>query len=119
VPEACKEQTDKDGNKVAPSFAGSVELVLPTFDQKYEYLESTGIDIDDKGAVDLGTITKKMRMIRKLVALTKDHYKSVDLKCLKTNAEFKSFDDMTVDDACHSIMIEIAMTLLTGIKLGN
>lgn len=110
IPEGCK------GEK--PEFAGSVELIPVTFDEKFSYLEELGLDVDENGALVKNT-SKQLKAMRNLVKLSEKHYASVSLKKLSTGEEVKSFQEMSIDSDYHMMMIEIANQIIGGIKLGN
>lgn len=111
VPSLCKGE-----DKI---FDGSVEIRLPTFDEKFEYFESLGADVDESGSVDKLSNTSKIKKIRSLVGVSKPHYLAVDLKKLSSGEEFKSFDDLTTEPDAHPILIEVATHLLSGFDLGK
>lgn len=112
VPECCKGDN--------PSFSGEVELRFPTFDEKYELLESSGVEIGDSGEVDVGGKTKaKFALIRKMVSISKPFYVTVALKNLESGEELKSFEDLSADPDAHEILIEIAGRILNGKSLGK
>ena len=100
-------------------FSGEVELRLPTFDEKFEYLEKTGIEFDDGGLVEVGTTPNKIKFIREIVKLSEKHYIRVSLKDLNSNEEFKSFEDLQYCTEAHPLLMEVATALLNGFKLGN
>lgn len=109
IPEVCKGE--------GATFEGSLEIKVPSFDQKYQYIEDAGFELGEDGAVAGGM--KNMKAIRAMVRFSKDHYVNVDLKRKSDGKEFKSFDDMQYDSDCDSILIEVAGKLMHGFKLGN
>lgn len=111
IPEGCKGEN--------PKFSGSVELSPISFDQKFEYLETLGIDVDDDGAVVTGKTGQKLKAVRQLVKASEKHYVSVSLKKLSSGEEITSFEQMSHDDECHLMLIEIANYVIGGIKPGN
>lgn len=111
VPSVCKGDN--------PTFSGFIELRLPTFDEKYEYLETSGISVGESGEINSGNTISQMAVIRKFVKQSAKHYQSVSLKKIATEEAFESFDDMQYDSDCHQILIEVATQLINGFKLGN
>ena len=111
VPSACK------GDDA--TFEGSVTLRLPTFDEKYEYLERIGITIDDEGKVDLGDKKNRLRLMREMVKASSSHYLEVKLKNKATGEELKSFEDMSYEPLAYPILTEVAPQLLNGFSVGN
>lgn len=111
VPSQCKGD--------APEFSGEVEIRLPTFDEKYEYFEASGVEVNEKGEMDIKSTMTKIKLMRGIVKMSAKHYLSVSLKKNATGEEYKSFEDMSVDPDCHPIMIEVGTQLLNGFKLGN
>lgn len=110
VPKNC--QGDK------PTFSGFVELRLPTFDERCEFIESSNVGMTDDGKVDLGDISKRVRMIRQMVKLSEKHYVTVDLTKIATGEQLKSFEDLQYDANANAILIEISEYLIEGL-LGN
>ena len=112
IPKVCK------GDDA--TFAGQLTIVPPTFDQKYEYLENCGLQLKEDGTVDLSQLRMQtFKMIRKMVAASKEHYASVDLLHKATGKKFTSFDEISTCADCEPILIEVATALMTGFKLGN
>lgn len=111
IPEACK------GEK--PEFSGEVVVRPPSFDEKYEYLETSGLDLDDSGNVHMPSGMGKIKLMRNLVKLSQKNYVSVSLKNNATGEEYKSFEDLSSDPDCHNIMVEVASQMLNGFKLGK
>ena len=108
-PKACEGKNKK--------FDGTVTLRMPTFDEKYSYLEQCQFKTDESGQVQDGY--GSISAIRKAVGLAKDHFVKVDLIRVKDGREFKSFDEMSVDNDCHEILIEVAGKILQGFNLGK
>lgn len=100
------------------TWEGSVTLRMPTFDEKFDYLEKIQISVNEDGTVE-GSQNQKLKSIREMVKLSKDHYMEIDLKSKSTKEEIKSFDDMQYVDELHSALVEIAGMMLNGFKLGN
>lgn len=101
------------------TFEGSIELRFPSFDEKFDYLEGMNVQVEDDGSVGMGGTSDRLKMMRKMVAMSAKHYVSVSLKNKSSGEEFKSFEDMTADGDCHGILIEVASKLLQGLKVGN
>jgi hypothetical protein len=111
VPELCKGES--------AMFAGYVELKLPTFDEKYAFLESSGLDLDDAGALVMPNVIGKIKLMRTLVKQSEKSYSAVSLKNLKSGKEFSTYEQMTIDPDCHPILIDVATQLINGLRLGN
>ena len=111
VPTICRGEGAK--------YSGGITLRLPTFDEKFQYLEDTGIELNKDGEVEMGTTSDRMRMIRKMVKLSEKHYIVVELKNNATGEELKSFEDLQYDTDAHAILVEVATQLVSGFKLGN
>ena len=110
VPTVCK------GDNA--TWEGSVTLRMPTFDEKFDYLEKIQISVNEDGTVE-GSQNQKLKSIREMVKLSKDHYIEIDLKSKATKEEIKSFDEMQYVDDLHGALVEIAGMMLNGFKLGN
>lgn len=109
IPTQCKGEDKK--------FEGTVKIKLPSFDQKYLYMEQSGFSVNEKGEFESGI--KQIPAIRKMVSFAKDHIVSVSLKKIPSGVQFKAYDEMIYDGDCDSILIEIAMQLMNGFKVGN
>jgi hypothetical protein len=106
VPSACVEQTNEAGEKIPANFSGSITLRKPTFDERMQLAEESGLDIDDEGKA---TVTKnRFAILRKMVAFSKQFYETTDLKRVDGSEEYKSFDDLSQDAECADILIEAA-----------
>lgn len=110
VPTICKGD--------AATWEGSVTLRLPTFDEKFDYLERLQIKVGEDGTVE-GSQNQKLRSIREMVKLSRDHYQEVDLKCKANGEHVKSFDEMQYLEDLHGALVEIAGMMLNGFKVGN
>lgn len=97
---------------------GSVTLRLPTFDEKFDYIEQLQASVKDTGEIEADQM-QKLRSIRAMVKLSKAHYVEVSLKNKTTGEEVKSFDDMQYCDDLHSVLMEVAGHLVNGFKVGN
>lgn len=106
TPDACK-----PGEK--QSMQGSVIITVPTFDERYGYIEEAGFETNDKGDIEGGV--KNLKAIRKMVQLSQKHYKAVNLKKLD-GVEVKSFEAMVDEPDCDAVLIEVAMQLMNGFK---
>lgn len=110
IPAICKGE--------GATYEGSVTLRLPTFDERFEYVERLQMTVKDDGSLEAKEMNK-LRSVREMVKISKDHYLEVDLKCKATGEVVKSFDDMQYVEELHNSMVEIAGMLLNGFKVGN
>lgn len=111
VPSICKGKAAK--------WEGSVTLRLPTFDERYEYIESLNIKATDEGEIETMTTAKQIASVREMVKVSKKHYVTIDLKHKESGEEIKSFEEMQYVEDLHAVMIELATMLLRGFKVGN
>lgn len=109
VPEAAQGE-----NK---SFDGFIELSTPSYDQRCEYSEAV-VDMFG-GEQESQKTSDKIRVMRKLVAFSKEHYLVVSLKNLSTGEEYKSFDDLSYDGQAVPILQEVAAFIVYGSGLKN
>jgi len=110
VPTVCK------GDNA--TWEGSVTLRLPTFDEKFDYIERLQVTVSEDGTVE-GNQVQKLKSVREMVKISKDHYQEVNLKRKKTGEDVKSFEEMQYIEELHGTMVEIAGMLLNGFKVGN
>lgn len=96
---------------------GTVTIEVPSFDQKYQYMEECNFDVSESG--DIKTSKQQLKAIRKMVALSEKHYNKVNIKRKSDGKEFNSFEDLTYDSDCDSILIEMAGKLMSGFKMGK
>lgn len=111
VPSLCKGKAAK--------WEGSVTLRLPTFDERYEYIEALNVKATEDGTVESMPLSSQLASIREMVKLSQKHYVSIDLKNKETLEEIKSFDDMQYIEDLHVVMIEVATMIIKGFKVGN
>lgn len=114
VPSLCKQE--------GSAWEGHVIMRLPSFDEKMEYIQELGEDIDADGEV--GSVKKespvaKIKQIRKMVAVSAKHYQEVHLKDKTTGLLVQSFDEMQYLEELHSVLIELSGKLVEGFKVGN
>ena len=105
-------QPDEDSG-----FTGHIKLRLPTFYEKFEYLEKCGLNVDEHGEVK----TKGNDMIKATVTMVKmsePHYEEVSLE-KADGSKYDSFESMQYDPDCHQIYMQIAGQLLSGLQPGN
>lgn len=100
------------------TWEGSVTLRLPTFDEKFDYVERLQVHVNEDGTVE-GDQSQKLKSVREMVKMSKAHYVECDLKNKSTGELIKSFDDLQYVEDLHSTMVEIAAMLLNGFKVGN
>jgi len=113
VPSVCKDT--KDGKKKVPAtFSGKIRLRAPTFDEKYQYIEESGLDLDEEGNME--SKGGQLKTIRRLVGFSKKHYEEITLKRISDGVEFKSFEQMEVDSSCDAILIDVGSQLINGFK---
>lgn len=111
IPEVCKGEN--------PTFSGTIILRPPTFDEKYELLEVSGIEIADDNSVKMPSGNSRLRLMRALVKASEKNYVTVSLKRLADGEEMKSFQDLSTAPDCHEILINVATELLHGFKMGK
>lgn len=110
VPAICK------GENAA--WEGCVVLRMPTFDEKFEYVERLQVIVKDDGTVE-GDQISKVKSVREMVKMSKAHYVEIDLKSKSTGEIVKSFEEMQYVEDLHSTMVEVAGLMLNGFKVGN
>lgn len=110
IPSICKVD--------APEWSGYVVMRPLNFDEKYEYLEAMGVEIKDDGSVEKSS-TGLMAKSRNMVRLSEKHYIEVNLTNSATGEKVESFSDMKECPDMFEVLIEMAMKLMTGLKVGN
>lgn len=120
IPKACKDQPATEKKAAQPAtFSGSVTLRKPTFDEKYEYLDISGLEVDAEGnTIDKGP-KENIAAIRRIVKLSIPHYISIDLTCLATGEKLTTIDDLLSCSEADGILIDIGMQIIGGFRLGN
>lgn len=113
IPKQCQE-TVEDGKIIAPTFAGSIKIRVPTFDERYEILEKSGVKVGSKGEIEVGE--NALLILRNTVKISKDFYIAVEIRKLSDGTEYKSFEDMSVDPDCDALLIDVAHALRGGFK---
>ena len=89
-------------------FTGEIVLRAPTFDERCDYLDI----VQDESAKDL-------EKLKALVKKSESHYEKIDLKRKEDGALYESFEDLTTDQDCTHIMIQVATKLIGGFKMGK
>lgn len=110
VPALCKAEGSE--------WTGYVVMRPLNFDEKYDYLEAIGVEVKEDGSVE-GSKTNLMQKSRNMVRMSEKHYVEVSLVNMVTGEEVKSFDDMKQCSDMFDTLIEMAMKLMTGLKVGN
>lgn len=113
VPEALKKEDAK--------LEGSLTLRLPTFDEKFDYIDQSGLELSEDGAIDLKTLKLKdrVKVVRLFVNLSKAHYLKVEMKHKETGEEYTSFEDLSCEPDAEAMLAEVGMQLINGFKLGK
>jgi hypothetical protein len=110
VPSLCKGE-DKKLN-------GYLMLKVPNFSERMDLQ-----DMRSSQSIEDGKIVQEkipvMQMIRKIVAYLKPFFIEIKLSSLDGSKVIASYDEMTEDENCHGILIEIAGQYATGLPLGN
>jgi len=102
----------KDCEGDAAPFEGCIVLTAPTYFERLEYTELSGVEFDETGKPAMkGNMIK---CLRALVEATKKHYVSVNIKRKSDGLKYETFDDLSVDPACGSMITETAYALLGG-----
>lgn len=109
VPKACR------GDKA--KFQGSILLRVPTFDEKYQYIEESGFELEDDGTVRASI--KQIGALRKIAKLAEKHCLKVTLEKLDDKKKISSYQEMTEDPDCEALILELATGLLNQFKPGN
>lgn len=92
-------------------WSGYVMLKPVSFDQRFQYIEESGFDMDlEKG--DIKIDMSLMGPIRKLVKFSSKHYTEVCLK--KGDQKVNSLEDMEYTDELHMVLIEVATKVILG-----
>jgi hypothetical protein len=108
IPKVCK---DEDA-----TFSGSIKLKVPGFDERYQFMEDSGIDVGDDGGIQKKS--GNFAILRKMVKGSQKFYVGVELKKLSDGKEYKSFEELCEDPDCDPILIEIAGQIRSGFNPG-
>ena len=106
VPSICKVENAK--------WSGHVVMRLPSFDEKFELLESLNVK-QNGGEVEVDS--NQIAMIRKMVAASQKFY--VEVSLTDGVETVNSFDDMQYIEDMHQVLAEIAGKMMDGFKVGN
>lgn len=107
-PEACK----KEGTNIK----GYAVMRIPSFDEKYRYIEECGFEINEEAQMKVSM--KQMGAIRRMVTFSKDHYEEIRF-VKRDGTKIESFDQMQFDPDCDEILIEVATQLMNGFRVGK
>lgn len=96
---------------------GTLTIRVPTFQERLKYVEEAKVDLTQREGDDPVTVAaRNTASTRVLVDLSKQHYKSIDLKEKNGDLVFKSFDEMCEDNRCDPILMEIAWLIVQGFR---
>lgn len=109
VPQSCQGENAK--------FEGHVMVLPPSFPQRFEYIEASGFEIDEKG--DIKTSMKQLKALANMFRLAEPHISAVDLKKKSDGTEIKSFEALADDPDCDGINMEIASHMMNGFRLSK
>lgn len=109
VPKQCKESNE---------FSGHVVMRVPMFDERYEIIDQMGLKLDSEtGEVKMEDLNS-FAAIRKMVSASLKFYVGVELKHVD-GREFKTKEDLLSDPDCDGILIDVAMNISRGFKVGK
>lgn len=111
IPSICKGENAK--------WVGHVVMRVPSFDEKFAYIEELGMSEDEEGNAATKSSGQKLKYVRSIVSLSAKHYVEVDLKSSDGSIEVKSFEDMQYEEDLHAALIEVGSCLINGFKVGN
>jgi hypothetical protein len=109
IPKQCQEGGD---------FTGHVLVRVPLFDERYEIIDQMGLKLDQEtGEMKMADLNS-FAAIRKMVTASMKFYVGVEIKHAD-GREFKSKDDLLSDPDCDAILIDVAMAVSRGFKMGK
>lgn len=116
VPSVCK----TDGDKPA-LFSGSVKLRKPTFDERYIWIEKFGLEANKiaEGASESEARLLQLPLLRKAVKDSAEFFKDVSITKLSDGQKYSSFEALSMDSDCDSILFEIATLYIGGFRPGE
>jgi hypothetical protein len=123
-PKAVTGWKDEDGVDHQPTFEGTITIRRPGFDERFEILEG-GASIAEaaaagkEGSMPGIAMLQHIPALRRLVRESERYYERVALRRLSDGAEFKSFEDLSVEPECGPILIEVAIGLAHGFSSGG
>lgn len=111
VPNVCKGEAAK--------WSGYVVMRVPTFDEKFEYIENIGVSMKEDGTMDSDGSSNRISQVRKMVSLSQKHYMEVSLENKETGEKVASFEEMQYVEDLHGSLVEISGMMASGFRLGN
>ena len=111
VPKICQDTKGEAGEVIPSKMKGFVVLRPPNFDERYSYIEQAGFEFDDKGTISASA--KQLGSLRKMVALSKDHYQEVAIE-LEDGEKITSFEGLKEYSSCDPILFEVASLMMMG-----
>lgn len=106
IPSVCQSEN--------PTFQGHVMMRVPSFEERYQFIEDSGIDVSDEGGLERKG--SNFSIIRNMVKHSAKFYQAVELKRVSDGMEFKSFEDLSLDPDCDAILIEVAREVRMGFR---
>lgn len=99
------------------TLAGHVLLRIPTIMERLNYMDVAGVEIDEKGTVNLAQ--GQIKGISKLMELSQAHYVKVDIKRKDGSYEFTSFDELASDGEGCKVLTDVALKILHGFNISK
>jgi hypothetical protein len=94
---------------------GTVEIKVPSLDERLEYMETTGLDTASEDG-SINQTAKNISILRKMLPiLKKKHLIKVELKDLD-GAVLDSYEALQYSEAGSEVLMECAGLLLSGFK---
>lgn len=100
-----------------PKFKGHVMVKVPTTKERLENMEQVGIKYNAQGEI-LG----ELDMIStggKLVDIASKMVILVDLELIEDGTKYSSFEDLTYDNKCDSVIMDLGKIGLRGVRPGK
>ncbi len=111
IPKACVGE--------GAQFQGSVTLSIPTFEQRWSYIEDSNLEMNEEGNIDTKKIAKNIGSLLKLVAAAKKHIVTVDLTKVSTGVKYQSVEDLETDADCDPVLFELGALMINGFRPGK
>lgn len=97
--------------------AGLIKLRPTTFKERWKYVEACNFKVNEAGEIEKGAANLPAMLA--MVELSRPHYIEASVKLKESGKEFKSFEEMELDNDCDEVLIGAAAFLMNGGKVSK
>lgn len=100
-------------------FAGKFELSIPTFEERWGYIDEASLELNEEGAIDAKKMTKNIGSLVKLVKAAKKHIVSIDIEKKGLGIKYCTIEELETDADCDGLLFELGALMMNGFRPGK